>query len=181
MAEPTEPPSPPSPPKGDGTPDAGNPGHATPPEVAPKPGRQSARKNAGDGEPPKRARRTAANKPAARTEKAGSRTSTAAAPQPVKPRAPAPRRAAARPRATGISVATVPTPQSMDTRATDRKAKSGGRWWKAIAGGIGAIAAGAALFSLRGSSRRKGAHQADGTDSSKSFEAGIADEGTVPE
>jgi hypothetical protein len=50
-----------------------------------------------------------------------------------------------------------------------------------LAGGIGALAAGAALFSLRGSSRRKKAHQADGTDSSKSFKAGIADEGTIPE
>jgi hypothetical protein len=177
MAEPTEPPSPPSPPKGDATPDAGNPGHATPPEVAPKPGRQSARKKAGDGEPPKRTRRTTAKKPAAATRKTASRTSATTAP---KPRAPAPRRATARPRATGLSVATVPTPQPVDTQATDRTAKRGGRWWKALAGGIGAIAAGAALFSLRGSSRRKGAHQADGTDSSKSFDAGIADEGTIP-
>jgi len=178
MAEPTEPPSPPAPPKGGGTPDAGNPGHATPPEVAAKPGRQSARKNAGEGEPPKRQRRTTASKSKPPVEKTPRTRSAAAAP---KSRVPAPRRPAARPRAAGLSVAAVPTPQPVDTRATDRKRKSGGRWWKAIAGSLGAIAAGAALFSLRGSSRRKGAHQTDGSDSSKSFEAGIADEGTVPE
>lgn len=53
--------------------------------------------------------------------------------------------------------------------------------WK-IAGGVGALgAATAALFMLRGSTPRKKAHQPDGTDSSKSFAANIADENTVPD
>ena len=111
------------------------------------------------------------------------RLAASAAPRkPAKPRATAPRRAAARPRTrpTGISVATVPTIQPTDVSATDPATRSGRRWWKAVAGGIGALAAGAALLSLKGSSRRK-AHQADGTDSSKSFDAGIPDKGTIPE
>lgn len=88
------------------------------------------------------------------------------------------------------------------SRATD---KVGGKWGAAaIAGGVAAIgaAATAALLSLRSSTpkqaslpapkadgaagaktgaKRGGAHQPDGTDSTKSFEANIADENTVPE
>lgn len=169
----TPPPSPPSPPEGDGTPDAGNPAHATPPEVAPTPGRQSTKASGGakKAATPRRPRTAKTDKAAAPARKAKAKASS-----------PAPRRAASRPRprATGPSIATVPTVQPVDVTATDPATRRGGRWWKAVAGGLGAVAAGAALFSLRGSSRRK-AHQTGDADSSKSFGAGIADEGTIPD
>ena len=62
----TPPPSPPSPPQGDATPDGGNPAGATPPTVAPKPGRQSERtRPAGKKAAPAQARTTGAKAPAA--------------------------------------------------------------------------------------------------------------------
>jgi hypothetical protein len=70
--------------------------------------------------------------------------------------------------------------------------KTRGKWGAAaIFSGVAvAGAAVGALLTLRGSTPKvpaspkpegKHAHQADGADSSKSFEAGIADPGTVPE
>ncbi|SFN76841.1 hypothetical protein [Sphingomonas sp. OK281] len=70
--------------------------------------------------------------------------------------------------------------------------KTRGKWGAAaIFSGVAvAGAAVGALLTLRGSTPKpatppepkgKHAHQADGTDSSKSFDAGIADAGTVPE
>ncbi|PZO75387.1 MAG: hypothetical protein DI640_05110 [Sphingomonas taxi] len=99
------------------------------------------------------------------------------APKPRSTKRSTPRPVSARKAVTPVAVATLPE-------------KIRGKWGAAaIFSGVAvAGAAVGALLTLRGStpkvplkSKGKQAHQADGADSSKSFEAGIADPGTVPE
>ncbi|MEG3166872.1 hypothetical protein U1737_01540 [Sphingomonas sp. LB3N6] len=101
------------------------------------------------------------------------------APKPRSTKRSTPRPVSARKPVTPVAVATLPE-------------KIRGKWGAAaIFSGVAvAGAAVGALLTLRGStpkaaaplkSKGKQAHQADGADSSKSFEAGIADPRTVPE
>lgn len=150
-------------------------------------------------------RRRAARKPATTAKAPAKRTAAASATKPRAKRAPAAQRTATdrTVRAAKDGVETAKRTTAKARTATTRTARKvvkkvdkaaapiGGKWGAAmIAGGVAAIgaAATAAVLSLRGSTPRQpalpnfngGAHQPDGTDSSKSFEAKIADENTVP-
>ncbi|MEG8039053.1 hypothetical protein QP166_06710 [Sphingomonas sp. LR60] len=135
--------------------------------------------------PRKAAAPKAAAPRAAKTKATKSDTSAAPAKKPATKRA---RATPAKPRAT--------TGRKSASRSESAIDKVGGKWGAAaIAGGVAAIgaAATAALLTLRGSTpkspqlpapdgaKKAKAHQPDGKDSSKSFEAKIADENTIPE
>lgn len=123
--------------------------------------------------------------PAASVAKSGS-----AAPKAEPKKAKSPPKPRAAKRSTPVASSRSPSKvASAGKKATD---KIGGKWGAAaIAGGLAAAgAAAAALLTLRGSTSKPGdpakpkdgkAHQPDGTDSTASFDAKIADENTVPD
>ncbi|ONF96310.1 hypothetical protein [Sphingomonas jeddahensis] len=170
------------------------------PAAAPKPpARRAPRKSS----TAKSASSTPADKPASkpRRKPAASASEAAAATPAKKPAAPP------KPRSTKRATPAPKRPAKPKSAAAAEAEKA--PVWKnkaAIAGGLAAVgaAATAALLSLRGSTPKKDAakaddsttkdegsakptdtgakaHMPDGTDASKSFEAGIADENIIPE